>query len=136
MVCQLLNLKEPCGTEDMPGTDASNHYNEMLISQSIAFAASGVSSTGSKQTGLFISLSQYYDSEDTSTVEALKYFGEFTVRGNLDCYDEAHIVASSPAIKNLTDADLSDWGCSVHEAFSSYPTTGKSGFKLWQLQMA
>ena len=30
---------------------------------------------------------------------------------------------------NLTDTYLSNWDCSVHEAFSSYPTSGKDGFQ-------
>jgi cysteine-rich repeat protein len=59
----------------------------------------------------------------------LSHFGNFTVRGNLDCYDKAHLVASSPALYSLNDTALSNWGCSVHEAFSSYPTTGKTDFQ-------
>lgn len=47
----------------------------------------------------------------------------------MDCYDDAHIVATSPAIGTLTDAALSDWSCSVHEAFSNYPKTGLGGFQ-------
>jgi cysteine-rich repeat protein len=56
-------------------------------------------------------------------------FGDFTVRGNLDCYNVAHIVASSPALGSLDDAALSDWSCSVHEAFSQYPSLGINGFQ-------
>lgn len=37
--------------------------------------------------------------------------------------------ASSPALYSLNDTALSNWGCSVHEAFSSYPTTGKTDFQ-------
>ena len=63
-----------------------------------------------------------------ATVDALSEFGEFTVRGELGCYNDAHIVASSPALGSLNDGDLSGWGCSVHEAFASYPTEGLNGF--------
>jgi lysophospholipase L1-like esterase len=36
------------------------------------------------------------------------------------CYNNAHIVAESPALSGLTDADLSNWSCSVHEAFQTW----------------
>lgn len=62
-------------------------------------------------------------------MDVLSYFGEFGVRGNLDCYNVAHIVASSPALGTLDDAALSDWSCSVHEAFSVYPSVGINGFQ-------
>jgi hypothetical protein len=47
----------------------------------------------------------------------------------LSCYDKVHIVASSPALGALNDADLSNWGCSIHEAFSLYPSIGVNGFQ-------
>ena len=71
-----------------------------------------------------------YDSITGPTVvDALSYFGDFEVSGNLNCYDSVHIVASSPAIDTLTDADLSNWSCSVHEAFSKFPSVGLNGFQ-------
>jgi hypothetical protein len=105
------------------GADQSNHGKTVLIDHSIKFAASG---TG---TGLYFSLSQYYDSIAVSNVDALAYFGTFEVRGQLSCYDKVHIVASSPSIDTLTDAYLSNWGCSVHEAFSIFPSVGLNGFQ-------
>jgi cysteine-rich repeat protein len=100
-----------------------------LINNSIKFAASGKSLSGASNTGLYFSLSQYYDNTLVATVEALSYFGTFEVRGQLSCYDKVHIVASSPAIDTLTDAYLSNWSCSVHEAFSAYPSVGINGFQ-------
>jgi cysteine-rich repeat protein len=100
-----------------------------LIDNAIKFAASGVSSTGQSQTGLYLALSCYYQDANVSTVDALSYFGDFQVRGNLDCYNKAHIVASSPALGTLDDAALSNWSCSVHEAFSVYPSVGVNGFQ-------
>jgi cysteine-rich repeat protein len=100
-----------------------------LIDNAIRFAASGVSSTGQPLTGLYFALSCYYQDVDSATVDALSYFGDFEVRGNLDCYNNAHIVASSPALGTLTDGALSDWSCSVHEAFSVYPSVGVNGFQ-------
>jgi cysteine-rich repeat protein len=57
------------------------------------------------------------------------YFGEFVIRGQLGCYNDVHLVADSPAMDSIKDGDLSDWSCSVHEAFSSYPTTGLNSFQ-------
>lgn len=51
------------------------------------------------------------------------------MRGNLACYDNVHLVASSGAMDSLDDASLSEWSCSVHEAFSSYPSVGTNGFQ-------
>jgi cysteine-rich repeat protein len=110
------------------GTDPTFHSSSepgavTLIDNSIKFAASGAGGTG-----LYFALSCYYANVDSANVDALAGFGTFTVRGNLNCYNDVHIVASSPAIATLSDADLSDWS-SVHEAFSSYPTSGTGGFQ-------
>ncbi|KIW23626.1 uncharacterized protein PV07_11812 [Cladophialophora immunda] len=122
------------------GADQSNHDSQgvagasVLIDNSIKFAAAGVSSTGSSQTGFYLSLSQYYNTAAVDTpVPALSYFGDFKVFGQdnngAGGYNEIHIVASSPAIDTLTDADLSNWSYSTHEAFSSYPSVGQNGFQ-------
>jgi cysteine-rich repeat protein len=100
-----------------------------LIDDAIKFAAAGVSPTGQSQTGLYFALSHYYDTVDNATVTPLSYFGDFEVRGNLNCYDNSHLVASSPAIAGLTDDSLSNWSCSVHEAFTAFPTVGLNGFQ-------
>ena len=44
----------------------------------------------------------------------------FTVRG-IGCFNDAHIVAVHPALAGIVDLDLSNWDCSVHEAFDSWP---------------
>jgi len=108
---------------NITGADESNHGKTVLIDNMIKFAASGTS------TGLYFSLSQYYDTIAVANVDALGYFGTFEVRGQLQCYDDVHIVASSPSIDTLTDAYLSGWSCSVHEAFSAYPSVGINGFQ-------
>ncbi len=110
------------------GTDPTFHSDAQpgavtLIDNSIRFAAAG------SGTGLYFALSCYYTAVDTATVDALSEFGIFTVRGNLNCYDDAHIVAMSPAMTSLDDTAISNWSCSVHEAFSSYPQTGVGGFQ-------
>lgn len=47
-------------------------------------------------------------------------FGTFTATG-VGCFNSAHIVATHPALTGLTDSTLSNWSCSVHEAFDSWP---------------
>ncbi|KAF2264060.1 hypothetical protein CC78DRAFT_253952 [Lojkania enalia] len=115
------------------GTDPSYHFSQgkakTLIDNSIKFAASGTTPTGEPQTGLYFSLSCYYEDEESAKVEALSYFGDFTVRGNLDCYNQVHLVAHSDAMESLDDESLSGWSCSVHEAFASYPSVGANGFQ-------
>ncbi|ORX92361.1 hypothetical protein BCR34DRAFT_670044 [Clohesyomyces aquaticus] len=115
------------------GTDPSYHFGQgkakTLIDNSIKFAAAGTTPAGVSQTGLYFSLSCYYGSVDSAKVDALSYFGDFTVRGNLDCYNKVHLVAHSDAMDSLDDTSLSSWSCSVHEAFSSYPSIGVNGFQ-------
>ncbi|OCK79323.1 hypothetical protein K432DRAFT_426610 [Lepidopterella palustris CBS 459.81] len=115
------------------GTDPSFHFGtgkaQTLIDNSINFAAAGKTSAGVPQTGLYLALSCYYNDVDSAKVDALSYFGDFTVRGNLDCYNKVHLVAHSDAMTSLDDASLSDWSCSVHEAFASYPSVGINGFQ-------
>lgn len=110
------------------GTDPTFHSSSRpgaltLIDDAVLFSASG------NGTGLYFALSCYYDSVDSATVDSLSYFGTITVRGKLACYNDAHLVADSSALGKLDDAALSDWSCSVHEVFSSYPTTGLFGFE-------
>jgi hypothetical protein len=105
---------------------------QVPINRTMVRPCSSITPSGGQQTGLYFSLSQYYDTisnGNTAFVDALSYFGTFQVTGNLNCYDQVDIVASSPAIDTLTDADLSNWSCSVHEAFSIFPTQGLQGFQ-------
>ncbi|KAK6511708.1 hypothetical protein TWF481_000614 [Arthrobotrys musiformis] len=112
------------------GTDTSNHYYDAqsLMSNGIAFAATG------KGTGLYFSLSKYYGNRNKTTVEILDIFGNFEVRGDLNaeesenCYDEVHIVARNQVLDGITDQVLSNWSCSVHEAFVTFPSSGSESF--------
>lgn len=110
------------------GTDPGFHSSSRegaitLMNDAVQFSASG------NGTGLYFALSCYYDAVDSATVDALSEFGVINVRGNLACYNDAHLVADSTALGTLDDAALSDWSCSVHEVFTSYPTTGLYGFE-------
>ena len=78
------------------------------------------------KTGAYITLSCYYHGVAEHTpVPLLDAFavGGFTVRG-VGCYNNAHIVASSPALTGITDTTLSNWSCSVHEGFDAWPVAG------------
>jgi MYXO-CTERM domain-containing protein len=75
------------------------------------------------KTGAYITLSCYYHGTAPMTpVPVLAGFGAFTVTG-VGCYNNAHIVATHPALAGITDTTLSNWSCSVHEAFDSWPVT-------------
>ncbi|KAK6541960.1 hypothetical protein TWF694_007733 [Orbilia ellipsospora] len=112
------------------GTDTSNHYGNAqdLMSNGIAFAATG------KGTGLYFSLSKYYGGLNETNVPVLDIFGNFSVRGDLntdssdECYDDVHIVARNQVLNGITDYSLSNWSCSVHEAFVNFPSTGSQSF--------
>src|SRR5262249_39190008 len=45
----------------------------------------------------------------------------FSVLG-AGCEDSIHIEATSPALNGIDDALLSNWECSVHEAFDQWPS--------------
>jgi uncharacterized repeat protein (TIGR01451 family) len=105
------------------GTDPIFHQSQgggTLTDKGVAFA---VDEAG--KTGLYATLSCYYHGTGSSTpvpgFNSLSGAGDFTVTG-VGCYNDAHIVAAHPALDGLTDANLSDWSCSVHEAFDSWPS--------------
>ena len=109
------------------GTDPTYHTEfgpftgpRQVVRSSINFAAS----SGPGKTGAYITLSCYYHGTAANTpVPLLDAFetvpGQFTVTG-VGCYNDAHIVATSSALVGLTDANLSNWSCSVHEAFDRW----------------
>jgi cysteine-rich repeat protein len=103
------------------GTDEQFHSasgGQQLASSGISFVTSGAPG----KTGAYISLSCYYDSTPQNTpVPLLAPFGTFTV-GGTNCYNDAHVVAIHPALASSTDATLSNWSCSTHEFFNSFPT--------------
>jgi cysteine-rich repeat protein len=114
------------------GTDPTFHSSfgpggpqggDTVANSGIAFAAADPT-----ETGLYLTLSCYYHGTAALTpVPVLAPFGVFTATG-VGCYDDAHIVAAHPALAGLTDASLSNWSCSVHEAFDSFPNLGPTAF--------
>ena len=103
------------------GTDEVFHHSQggsQLTASAVAFAADAAG-----KTGLMVSLSCYYhDTAPLTPVLVLDQFGTgFKVSG-VGCFNNAHIVATHPALAGLTDASLSNWSCSVHEAISDFPS--------------
>jgi len=104
------------------GTDPVFHGKPLLASTGIAFATAV-----SGKTGAYISLSCRYNGVAPGTPVAVLdalHAGGFTVTG-VPCSAAIHIVATHPALGSLTDAYLSNWGCSVHEAFQTWPSDFK-----------
>ncbi|HJQ69855.1 MAG TPA: Ig-like domain repeat protein [Blastocatellia bacterium] len=109
------------------GTDPSVHPGAggvsgiQLWQSAINFAVAGF--LAGDGTGAVICLSCYYNSAPPSTpVPVLSGFGAFLTQGAA-CANTVAIVATSPALTGLTASTLSNWGCSVHEGFTSWPTT-------------
>ena len=105
------------------GTDPDFHRTQggaALTKGGINFATAEAGKTGA-----YITLSCYYFGVPTTSpvpVPVLDEFGTFNVHGQnvpggTSCPADSHIVATHPAISALTDADLSNWGCSFHEGF-------------------
>ena len=110
------------GSVVVNGTDPVYHKfqgGSELTQKTVDFALSSAAG----KTGAYISLSCYYANVPAHTsvplLDALRP-GGFTVTG-VGCYNNAHIVATHPALAGLSDVSLSNWNCSVHEAFDSYP---------------
>ena len=84
-------------------------------------------------TGLAVSLHCYFSGAELvdTPVTLLRHFGTFTVQGQgtdpstLPEKVETQILLH-PLLAGLPAADLSDWSCSIHEAFDSMP----SGFDV------
>jgi hypothetical protein len=96
------------------------------MTNGIQFAVAG------KGTGLYLALSEYYANQAPQSLPVLDQFGTFTVRGDFSggCFNDVHIVATHPALATLTDVSLSNWQCSIHEAFVDYPQgSGSRDFK-------
>jgi hypothetical protein len=103
------------------GTDPTVHPpgGPILITNGIAFATAQPG-----KTGLYCCLSCYYWYAAPNTpVTVLNGLGTFEVSSAGNCYNESHIVATSPTMNGLTDAILSDWSCSVHEGFTVWPNS-------------
>lgn len=98
------------------GTDPVFHSKHALTRTGITYAAAGSS------TGAYITLScVYYNAAPGTPVPVLDVFGGFTVVGQGGCPADSHIVAQHPVLGGISDAYLSNWGCSTHEGFVTWP---------------
>ncbi len=114
------------------GTDPVFHFTVdgipgagKLINQGLAYAGG---QTG--KTGLYLDLSCLYSGgmgpgsgvsmQDVPIIDGLG-FGGATVTSSI-CNDSIHIVASAQQLLGITDSDLSNWNCSVHEYFNTWPS--------------
>jgi hypothetical protein len=97
------------------GTDPNLHGMNLLPQDGVSYAATGSGA------GLYVSLSCSSDYASASAL--LAPFGNFTVQDPGDCGSAVHVVWSDPALADLTDSYLSNWGCSVHEGFTAFPSS-------------
>ena len=106
------------------GTDEQFHFGsggQTLMNGAAEFVVADAAKTGA-----YVSLSCYFHGTAPLTPVSMlddAFGGTFTVTGVPGCFNSAHIVATHPAFENagVTDATLSGWGCSVHEAFDNWP---------------
>jgi hypothetical protein len=92
-----------------------------IIREGIAFAASRPG-----RTGMYFdaTCSDDFQTADTHTIlNALSAGGGvWTVDGTPPCGGSVSLIASNLSFGDLTTASLQGWGCSVHEAFPTFPT--------------
>lgn len=123
----IIGTDETLHAESAPG---AKDRGLNLTRRGIAFAANNPAKTGA-----FISLSCYYSSAPLTpqVLPLLDQYGTFTLHGSLNCYNNAHIVATAPMLTGpsvgtppvplLLDSSLANWSCSLHEGFDSWPPT-------------
>jgi hypothetical protein len=112
------------------GNDPEWHHDIAGNANAFTFTQDAVAYAVAKpgQTGAYISLScYYYNSSPGTPVPVLSPFGSFTARG-VGGYDVVHKESGSTALANLTDAQLSGWGASLHETFDGFPSGGAPSF--------
>ena len=107
------------------GSDEQFHLGQG--GQTLMNGAAPFSVAEAGKTGAYVSMSCYYHGTAAGTAiplldGAFGAVGDFTMTG-VGCFNDAHITATHPAFTSagVTDATLSGWGCSVHEAFDSWP---------------
>lgn len=121
------------GNKVLIGTDPTFHYTNGSAPQGAKLEGNGIAFAGkvAGATGAYIDLSCAYESDLAHTavplLDGLSTHGakQFTVigEGPLDaCATGVNIVALTGPTTGLTDANLSDWECSVHEAFDKFPS--------------
>jgi RHS repeat-associated protein len=121
------------GNKVLIGTDPIYHFSNGSAPNADVLVANGIAFAGAigGATGVYLDLSCTYDSVPAGTpvpiLDGLSSHGsgQFTAIGEGSigaCGTNVNIVATTGPTSGLTDADLSFWHCSVHEAFDSFPS--------------
>jgi PKD repeat protein len=131
------------GNKVLIGTDPTLHYVDGTAPDAPELEKNSLAYAGavSGATGVYLDLNCAYDyAPSGTTVPILSGLtsqgatGQFAVEGYDSptlhplnggtgaCETDVNIVASTGPTSGLTDADLAPWNCSVHEAFTSFPS--------------
>ena len=102
------------------GTDEQYHASQG--GQSLMNSAAPFSVARAGKTGAYVSMSCGGTAPLAQAELNAAFGGTWTAVGT-SCGTNVTIVATHPALAGLTDATLSNWGCSTHNAFSTWPTT-------------
>lgn len=116
------------GNDLIVGTDPIYHYGNggdvagagTLVYDGLRFAGG---ETG--KTGLYLDLSCYYDTgssapQDSPILDGIET--GFQLQSETVCDNNIDVVATNPFLTGLTNTDLSNWSCSVHEYASKWPS--------------
>jgi hypothetical protein len=120
------------GNKVLIGTDPTYHYADGSAPNAPVLERDGMAFAGAVPgaTGLYLDLSCTFDGASSGTpvpiLDGLSRFGprRFSVTGEGPlnaCATDVNVVGQSGPTKSLSDADLSQWNCSVHEAFDHFP---------------
>jgi hypothetical protein len=119
------------GNKVLIGTDPTFHYLEGFPGNKVEAGGIAFAGAVANATGAYVDLTCAYDSSPKGTkvplLNGLSTHGsdQFRVVGEGPlgaCATSVNIVANSGPTSGLTDADLSNWNCSVHEAFNKFPS--------------
>jgi hypothetical protein len=122
------------GNKVIIGTDPVFHQNDGSGANAWRLIKNGIGYAGQRAgaTGAYVDLSCAYNSVAADTavplLDGLSSHGpgQFSVVGEASitdaCATAVNIVAQTGPTAGLADSDLSNWGCSVHEAFDTFPS--------------
>jgi len=109
------------------GTDPVFHFTlahkagaGKLIDHALAYAGAQAG-----RTGAYVDLSCYFQyggaaSQDSPLLDGLE--PGFTMYSENNCSASIHVAAAAQQLIGVGDADLSNWSCSVHEFFGTWPS--------------
>jgi hypothetical protein len=121
------------GNKVLIGTDPTYHFTNGSGPHADVLERNGIAYAGkvARATGAYVDLSCAYAGSPAKTpvplLDGLSTHGagQFQVVGVGPlgaCATGVNIVAQTGPTAGLTDADLSNWNCSVHEAFQKFPS--------------